>query len=192
MQPPADITALLLEWNDGHAAARDELVPLVYDELKNLAERYLRRERRDATLSPTGLVHEAYIRLIDQRRTTWNNRAHFYAVAASLMRRILVDQARKRLTERRGGRVPKATLEDALTVVAAGERPVELVALDEALVELAVLDPRQSRIVELRFFGGLTLDETAEATNTSPATVSREWTIARAWLYQKLSASDAR
>jgi RNA polymerase sigma factor (TIGR02999 family) len=188
MPSDTDITALLIEWNEGNPLAREKLVPVVYAKLRELAAGYLRRERPDSTLSPTALVHEAYLKLVDQRRTQWRNRAHFFAVAATFMRRILVDQARRRLAERRGGGLAKVSYDDAFTVAAAGERPVELLALDGALEDLAAMDALQGRIVELRFFGGLTIDETAEATGTSPATVSREWTIARAWLYRRLSA----
>lgn len=192
MPSEVDITGLLLEWNQGDPLAREKLVPLVYAKLRELAGQYLRRERPDNTLSPTALVHEVYIRLVDQRRTEWRNRVHFYAVAATMMRRILVDQARKHLAGRRGGGAVKAPFDDAFTVAAAGQRPVELLALDSALEDLAAIDALQSRIVELRFFGGLTIDETAEATAISPATVSREWTVARAWLYRRLASAEAR
>jgi RNA polymerase sigma factor (TIGR02999 family) len=191
MPPATDITGLLLKWNDGDPAAREELVPVVYEKLRELAASYIRKERPDATLSPTALVHEAYVRLVDQKRTAWRNRAHFYAVAATLMRRVLVDEARRRLADRRGGGTKRASFDEAMTIATGSGRPVELIALDRALDELAALDGRQGRIVELRYFGGLTVEETAEAIGTSPATVSREWATARAWLYRRLSTDAA-
>jgi RNA polymerase sigma factor (TIGR02999 family) len=181
----AKITQLLIEWNDGRDAALEDLLPLVYGELRRLASRKLRRERPDHTLQPTALVHEAYIRLIDQRRVRWQNRAHFYAVAAQVMRRILVDRARARAADKRGAGWQRVTLVG--DKASAGSRDVDVLSLDDALRRLAAFDPQQERIVELRYFGGLTLDETAEVIGISIATVKREWAIARAWLRSELS-----
>jgi RNA polymerase sigma-70 factor (ECF subfamily) len=181
----AKITQLLIEWNNGHSGALEDLLPLVYGELRRLAARRLRRERPDHTLQPTALVHEAYIRLVDQRRVRWQNRAHFYGVAAQVMRRILVDRARKRGADKRGAGWQRVTLVGDKTPNAS--RDVDVLALDDALQRLAALDPQQERIVELRYFGGLTLDETAEVIGISTATVKREWAIARAWLRAELS-----
>jgi RNA polymerase sigma factor (TIGR02999 family) len=182
--PTARITQLLVAWSGGRREALDDLLPLVYDELRRLASRYLRHESRDHTLQPTALVHEAYLRLIDQRKVRWHNRAHFYGIAAQIMRRILVDHARARRAEKRGAgweRVP--LIEDQLP---AGAGDVDVLALDEALGRLAAFDPQQERIVELRYFGGLTIDEVAEVVGLSAATVVREWTIAKAWLRAEL------
>ena len=184
---PAHVTGLLLKWNEGDAKAREQLIAAVYQELRKLAARSLRAERAGHTLQPTALVHEAYQRLIDQRSVQWQNRAHFFGVAAGLMRRILVDHARRRNAQRRGGGAEKVQVDDGAGAVA--PRDVDLVALDLALSELASFDPQQARIVELRFYGGLTLDETAEALEISAATVSREWTMARAWLRGAMNAS---
>ena len=181
----AKITQLLIEWNNGRSGALQDLLPLVYGELRGLAARRLRRERPDHTLQPTALVHEAYIRLVDQRRVRWQNRAHFYGVAAQVMRRILVDRARKRAADKRGAGWQRVTLVGDKTPN--GSRDVDVLALDDALQRLAALDPQQERIVELRYFGGLTLDETAEVMGISTATVKREWAIARAWLRAQLS-----
>ena len=181
----AKITQLLIEWNNGRSGALQDLLPLVYGELRGLAARRLRRERPDHTLQPTALVHEAFIRLVDQRRVRWQNRAHFYGVAAQVMRRILVDRARKRAADKRGAGWQRVTLVGDKTPNSS--RDVDVLALDDALRRLAVLDPQQERIVELRYFGGLTLDETAEVTGISTATVKREWAIARAWLRAQLS-----
>jgi RNA polymerase sigma-70 factor, ECF subfamily len=159
-------------------------MPLMYDELRRLAATYMQRERTDHTLQPTALVHEAYLRLIEQRETTWKNRAHFFGVAAQLMRRILVDHARSRLRDKRGGELQKVSLDEGL--VFSTDRSAELVELDGALSRLEKLDARQCRVVELRFFGGLTVDEAAEALQTSPRTVEREWNFAKAWLYLEL------
>jgi RNA polymerase sigma factor (TIGR02999 family) len=185
---PADVTQLLHQWQNGDRAALDRLVPRVYDELRAIASRHLRREWRDGAMQTTALVNEAYLKLIDQRRGDWQNRAHFFAVAAQLMRRILVDDARRQLRDKRGGSAVSVPLEDV--GVAASEGPldaVETLALDRALTELERLDPDQGRIVELRFFGGLTVEETAAALRISPATVKREWAIARAWLHRALT-----
>jgi len=181
----AKITQLLIEWNNGRGGALEDLLPLVYGELRRLAAQRLRWERPDHTLQPTALVHEAYIRLVDQRRVRWQNRAHFYGVAAQVMRRILVDRARKRGADKRGAGWQRVTLIGDKTPK--GSRDVDVLALDDALQRLAALDPQQERIVELRYFGGLTLDETAEVIGISTATVKREWAIARAWLRAQLS-----
>ncbi len=159
-------------------------MPVVYEELRRLAKQHLRRERPDHTLQATALVHEAYLRLVDQRAVTWQNRAHFFGVAAQLMRRILVDYARRRQAAKRGGAALKVSLNEL--VLAAEERSEEVVALDEALERLAAMDPRQGRVVELRIFSGLTVEETAEVLGISPATVKREWTMARAWLSREI------
>ena len=180
------VTELLLAWNEGEAAALDELMPLVYAELRKLANHFLNTERQDHTLESSALVNETYLRLIDQKRVSWRNRAHFFAIAAQLMRRILVDYARSQKTEKRGsGR--KLTLGAAAGI--GEERDFDLIALDQALEKLAAMDQRQSRIVELRFFGGLTIEETAEVLAVSTATVRREWTVAKAWLYGQIVRS---
>ena len=162
----------------------DSLLPLVYQELRRLAASYLRRERPGQTLQPTALVNEAYLRLLKDRPDRWQNRAHFCAIAAHSMRQILIERARARSAGKRGGARVRVTLDEALA--AGGERAIDLVALDEALERLAALDPEQARLIELRFFGGLTIEETAEAMAISPATVKRHWTIARAWLAREL------
>jgi RNA polymerase sigma factor (TIGR02999 family) len=188
MANPADgtkITELLIDWNNGRNGALEDLLPLVYGELRRLAAHRLRQERPDHTLQPTALVHEAYLRLVDQRRVRWQNRAHFYGVAAHIMRRILVDQARARKADKRGGEWQRVTLTDNKTPNES--RDVDVLALDNALQRLATLDPQQERIVELRYFGGLTLEETAEVVGISTATVKREWAIAKAWLRAELS-----
>ncbi len=183
--PPAssDVTKLLAAWGDGDQAARDELIPLVYAELHRVAQNYLRRERRGHTLQSSALVHEVFLRLVDQR-VAWQNRAHFFGIAAQLMRRILVDYARSRGNEKHGGDQLRLELDEALD---AAERDADLVALDDALVSLAALDQQQCRIIELRYFGGLTIEETAEALGVSDTTVEREWRLARAWLRRELS-----
>jgi len=182
MTPSAkDVTQLLGDWANGNKEALDKLLPLVYDELRRLADRYLRRERPDHTLQPTALVHEAYLRLVDQTAVRWQNRAHFFGIAANLMRQILVNHALSHRAAKRGGEASKLPLEEASNLSL--ERDVDLVALDEALARLATFDSRQSRIVELRFFGGLTVEEAAEVLGISPATVKREWTTAKAWLH---------
>lgn len=165
----------------------DSLLPLVYQELRRLAASYLRREKPGQTLQPTALVNEAYLRLLKDRPDRWQNRAHFCAIAAHSMRQILIERARARHAEKRGGARARVTLDDAL--VAGGERSIDLVALDEALERLGQLDPEQARLIELRFFGGLTIEETAEAMEISPATVKRHWTVARAWLARELASS---
>jgi RNA polymerase sigma factor (TIGR02999 family) len=187
--PPEDITRILQEVSGGNREAPARLMPLVYDELRRLADHYLRRERPDHTLQPTALVHEAYLRLIDQTRVDWQNRAHFFGVAAQLMRRILVDHARRHQAEKRGGFRQKLTLDEAVDY--SQTRDVDLVRLDEALTALAQFDERQSRVVELRFFGGLTIEETAEALAVSPATVKVDWSMAKAWLRREIGGGDA-
>jgi RNA polymerase sigma factor (TIGR02999 family) len=179
------ITQLLVEWSEGDHAALDQLMPLVYDELRRLARSYLRRERPDHTLQATALVHEAYLRLIDQHSVSWQNRAHFFGIASQMMRRILVNHALARAARKRGGPQQKLSLDEALGF--ADQREMDLIALDEALKKLELLDPRQSRIVELRFFGGLTIEETAEIISLSPATVKRELSTARLWLRHQIS-----
>ena len=181
-----DITALLSDLRDGHGDAVDALLPLVYDELQRLARRQLRGERPDHTLNPTALVHEAYLKLVDQRESGWQNRAHFFGIAALAMRRVLVHYARRRTAEKRGGGVAAVTLVDD---VVARDAPVgDLLALDEALDRLAALAERPAKVVEMRFFGGLTQEETAEALGVSVPTVQRDWATARAWLGRELAA----
>lgn len=180
-----DVTILLNQINEGDASAPEELLPLVYSELRKLAGGYLKNERPDHTLQPTALVHEAYIRLVDWQNTDWENRAHFFAVAAQVMRNILVDHARKKKAEIHGGNLQKLALEEAISF--SHTKEVDLVDLDDALQDLAKLDERQSKIVELRFFAGLTIEETAHALGISTMTVSREWNFAKAWLYRRLS-----
>jgi RNA polymerase sigma factor (TIGR02999 family) len=178
------VTRLLLDWSDGNQQALEELLPLIYDELRRLAHNFLYRERPGHTLQTTALVHEAYLKLIDQRDARWQNRAHFFAIAAQAMRRILIDSARKHVAVKRGRGGEKLSLDEAAIISL--EPDVNLLALDEALKGLAQIDPQQSRIIELRYFGGLTIEETAEVVNLSPATIKREWTMARAWLHQAL------
>jgi RNA polymerase sigma factor (TIGR02999 family) len=186
----SDVTTLLLEWQGGKQSAFNELAPLVEGELRRLAKGYLRREKSDHTLQSTALVNEAWIRLIDQSAGgTWQNRAHFVAIAARLMRQILVDHARANQAEKRGSGKALLALDEALGVPERGGKPVGVVALDDALERLAQLDPQQAQIIEMRFFGGLTIEETAEALHISPATVKRDWTIAKGWLFRELSAN---
>jgi RNA polymerase sigma factor (TIGR02999 family) len=183
--PRGEVTRLLLAWNEGDAGAMERLMPLVYGELRSIAERHFRRERAGHTLQPTAVVHEAYFRLVDQTRVNWKNRGHFFAIASQAMRRILVDHARARGTEKRGGGGQRVTLD----VGVATPEPVEdmdFIALDEALTRLKTLDGAQAQIVELRFFGGLSIDETAEALDTSPSSVKREFRSAKAWLFREL------
>ena len=180
------VTQLLRDWSAGSSTARDELVELVYRPLRDIAQRHLAHERQNHTLQPTALVNELYMKLVEQRQVEWADRTHFFAVAAQVMRRILVDHARKRNSEKRGSGIAPLTIDAALDVAAAEN--VDVVALDVALENLAAVYPRQAEIVELRFYGGLTLDETAAALAISPATVSREWTMARAWLRRAMSS----
>ena len=183
-----NVTRLLSEWGDGNQQALEALVPLIYKELRNLAHNFLYRERPGHTLQTTALVHEAYLKLIDQNDARWQNRAHFFAIAAQAMRRILIDSARKHAAAKRGGPQEKLSLDEVADI--ALEPDINLLKLDEALNELAKIDLRQSRIVELRYFGGLTIEETAEVISVSPATVKREWMMARAWLHQELTDGD--
>jgi RNA polymerase sigma factor (TIGR02999 family) len=188
-QPAAtvsDISRLLRQWSEGNSAAQDELLPLVYDELHRQAARYLRRERAAHTLQTTALIHEAYLRLIGQRDVQWQSRTHFFAIAAQMMRRVLVDYARAKHRDKRGRGDVCLTLE-AATLVTGDEKGVDLMALDEALTRLTFLDEQQARVVELRYFGGLSLEETAEALHVSRATVARDWDVAKAWLRRELT-----
>ena len=179
-----EISLLLEEHGNGNPDAIKKLMPLLYDELRKLAAYYLRAERPDHTLQPTALVHEAYLKLVDQGSAQWRNRAHFFALAAQVMRHILVDHARARRTSKRGGTRPAVPLDEAVNILS--ERDVDLVSLDDALRALEASDPQQSRIVELRYFGGLSIEETAEVLGISPATVKRDWTMAKAWLRREI------
>ena len=181
-----NITEMLREWSGGKTEVMDDLLPLIYDELRRRAAAYLRRERPNHTLQPTALVHEAYLKLIDQRQDNWASRDHFFAIAAQAMRRILVDHARGRHRQKRGGSNEDLPLEDAL-LAAADEANVDLIALDEAMKKLAKLDPQQERVVELRYFGGLSLDEAADALSISRATAARDWQVAKAWLHREMT-----
>ena len=183
------ITELLAEWSGGNQAALDELYPLVYDELHRLARRYMSRERRGHTLQTTALINEAYVRLVDQRNVQWANRSHFFAISAQIMRRILIDHARRHQYAKRGGGAQQVSLDESAIV--ALEDLSEILRLDEALQSLAELDPRRSRVVELRYFGGLNNEEIAGVLNISENTVIRDWNMARAWLYRQLSGSAA-
>src|SRR6266545_8057226 len=183
-----ELTELLVAWSDGDEAALDRLAPLVHSELRRLASHYMRHERDGHLLQTTALINEAYLRLIDWKAVRWQNRAHFFGVAAQLMRRILIDFARGRHQDKRGGAAVQISLDDAAAMSV--ERSAEFIALDEALDQLAAIDPRRSRMVELRFFGGLTEEETAEALKVSPRTVRREWSLARAWLYRELKRGE--
>lgn len=184
-----DLTRLLLAWSNGDERALDKLTPLVYDELRRLARRYLRRERSGHSLQATALVHEAFIRLIDQQQTPWESRLHFFGIAAQLMRQILVEHARSRQAAKRGGGALRLSLSQAGAIFP--DPDVDLVALDDALNLLARIDPQKSRLVELRFFSGLTIEETAEALGVSPATVIRQWRLAKAWLYREIKKGEA-
>lgn len=179
-----NITHILKEWSDGDPQALDRLTPLVYEELRHQATRYLRRERPGHTLQTTALIHEAYLRLVEAKDVNWQSRAHFFAIAANLMRRVLVDHARRRDAEKRGGPDIRLTLDER--VAAAGETGLDLLAIDEALNRLALIDSQQARVVELRFFSGLTVEETATALGVSPKTVKRDWSVARAWLRREI------
>lgn len=187
MADSTDVTILLNRVVAGDVSAPDELLPLVYGELRKLAQSYLKNERVGHTLQATALVHEAYIRLVDWENVSWQNRAHFFSVAASVMRKILVDHARAKKAEKRGFGQTMA-LDEAISF--SNQKEIDLVRLDDALAMLSDLDPTQERIVELRFFGGLTIDETAHALNVSPSTVKREWTVAKAWLYREINQTD--
>jgi len=182
-----NITELLVGYGRGDKEALDKLMPIVYDELRRQAARYLRREQAGHTLQTTALIHEAYVRLVDQRNVQWQNRAHFFGIAAQMMRRILVDHARGKRRAKRGGSDVKVSLADATIPVK--ERDLDVVSLDEALTRLAEIDEQQSKVVELRFFSGLTVEETAEVMHISPATVKRDWSMAKAWLHRELSGA---
>ena len=186
--PPTDLTELLLRWSGGDASALDELTPAIYDDLRKLARALLSRERSDHTLSATALVHEAYLKLIDQRRVHWENRAHFFGAAAHIMRRVLVDHARARQTSKRGGSVAKIAISESAALVDGLSE--DLLDLDAALEALAATDPRKARVVEMKCFAGMTSREMAAALDVSDATVERDWTLARAWLIRTLQGSD--
>ena len=188
MATDPDVTQLLADWSQGDRAALDRLVPIVYEELRQLARRELRRERPDHTVQPTALVNELFLRLVAQHAASWQNRAQFFAVCAQLMRRVLVDHARARVAAKRGGKSPRVTLDAALDVAAAPD--LEILAVDRALTCLDELDPKQARLVELRFFSGMTVEETAHVLGCSPRTVKREWRLARAWLFGQLKADS--
>ena len=182
--PPNEITERLIAWGAGDRAALDQLLPVVYQELRRMAGNYLRQENPGHTLQPTALVHEAWLRLIDQARVDWRNRAQFFGVAAQMMRRILVDHAKSKHREKRGGDAVKLSLDDAINL--SRERAADLLALDDALDELTRVDERKSRVVELRYFGGFTVEEIAQILEVSPETVMRDWKLAKAWLYQQI------
>jgi RNA polymerase sigma factor (TIGR02999 family) len=184
----ADVTSLLVAWSQGDDEALAQLVPRVYDELRRIAHHHLRAERPGRTLQTTALVHEAYLRLVDTRRVRWESRAHFLSVAAQAMRRILVDAARARGARKRGGGAAIVPLDEAALL--APQREASLIALDEALTALAAVDPRKSRVVELRYFGGLSVEETAAVLHVSPETVHRDWRVAKAWLLRALSGTE--
>ena len=190
-QPPRqhEITELLAEWRDGNQSALDELYPLVYNELHRLARSYMSRERKGHTLQTTALINEAYVRLVDQKNVQWANRSHFFAISAQIMRRILIDHARRHAYAKRGGGAQQVSLEEAATV--APDLGLELIRLDEALKSLAEMDPLRSKVVELRYFGGLNNEEIAGVLQISENTVTRDWNMARAWLYQQLTGSGA-
>jgi RNA polymerase sigma factor (TIGR02999 family) len=185
----AHVSKLLVGWGQGDQDAREALIPLVYDELRRLARRHLRRERPDHTLQSAALVNEAYLRMVHQEPPQWQNRAHFFGVAAQMMRHILVDHARGRMAAKRGAGAPRLTLDAQMALPQS--REVDLVALDDALNQLAVLDPQQGRLVELRFFGGLSIEEASIVLGVSPATVKREWATARAWLKREMKSKEA-
>lgn len=182
---PNQVTRLLLDWSNGSESALDDLIPLVDRELHRLAHHYMRQERAGHTLQTTALVNEVYLKLVDQKHVHWKNRAHFFALSAQLMRRILVDHARKRNYAKRGGGANKITFDEAMVV--SPERGKDLTALNDALERLATIDERKSKVIELRFFGGLSVEETAEVLGVSPLTVKRDWSMAKAWLYNSLS-----
>jgi RNA polymerase sigma factor (TIGR02999 family) len=183
--PLPEVSQLLVDWSNGNQAARDRLLPLVYTELRQLAHRYMRRERSGHTIQTTALIHEAYLRLVDQTQVHWQHQAHFFGIAARLMRQILIEYARRRTRAKRGGGVGTLTLDETARV--SQTRATELLALDEALERLAAIDPRKSRVVELRFFGGLSVEETAAALHVAPNTVLRDWRLAKAWLRREIS-----
>jgi RNA polymerase sigma factor (TIGR02999 family) len=182
------VTALLAGWSNGDLQAREALMPLVYNELRQLAASHLRRERSDHTLQATALVHEAYLRLVEQDNVNWQNRHHFFGAAANLMRRILVDHARGHAAEKRGSGMARVPLTEAIAM--SQQQPADLLALDESLTRLAAVDPQQGRIVELRVFAGLSVEETAEVLGVSPATVKRDWAVAKAWLLHEIRREE--
>jgi RNA polymerase sigma factor (TIGR02999 family) len=186
MTMPPTVTALLADWSRGNATALEQLLPLVYAELRRIAGRQLRRERIGHTLQPTALVHEVYLRLVDQRQADWQNRAHFFGVAAQIMRRILVDHVRRHSAGKRGGGLRSVSIEDAQEVAASGDMPI--LALDQALSRLQRMDPDLAKIVELRAFGGLTIEEAAHVLDVSPSTAKRDWRTAKAWLKRELGS----
>jgi RNA polymerase sigma factor (TIGR02999 family) len=186
--PGGDVSKLLRAWSDGDQSALEKLIPIVYEQVHRLAQRYMKRERPGHSLQTTALVNEAYMRLVDYRTMQWRDRAHFFAASAQLMRRILVEHARRH-NLKRGGRAPHLSLDEAAEV--GGERSADLVALDDAMNALARLDPRKVQVVEMRFFGGLSVEETAEVLNISPITVMRDWNTAKAWLYRNLRNGKA-
>ena len=188
-QQEHEITQLLAKWSDGNQAALDELYPLVYGELHRLARRYMSRERKGHTLQTTALINEAYVRLVDQRNVQWANRSHFFAISAQIMRRILIDHARRHAYAKRGGGARQVSLDETAAVIQ--DNLSEFLRLDEALTSLAQLDPRRSQVVELRYFGGLNNEEIADVLKISENTVIRDWNMARAWLYRQLSGSPA-
>lgn len=181
-----NVTELLHEWNSGNTEVAEALLPLIYDELHRRAAAYMRRERRNHTLQPTALVHEAYLKLVGQRNYNWNDRQHFFAIASQVMRRILVDHARSRKRQKRGGSNEDLPLEEAL-LAGAEEADVDLLALDEAMSRLAKFDPQQEKLVELRYFGGMSLEEAAKALGISRATAARDWQVAKAWLHREMT-----
>jgi len=183
--PPQEVTQLLVDWGNGNQAALDRLMPVVYTELRQLAHRYMRRERPGHTMQTTALIHEAYLRLVDQNQVRWQHQAHFFGIAARLMRQILIEHARSRTRAKRGGGVGTISLDEAAIVSQA--RATELLALDDALERLATMDPRKSQVVELRFFGGLSVEEAAQVLNIAPNTVLRDWRMAKAWLRREIS-----
>jgi RNA polymerase sigma-70 factor, ECF subfamily len=189
MVQSSNVTEMLIKWSKGDQSVYADLMDVIYDELHKRAKHYLVRERSGHTLQPTALVHEVYLRLIKQKDVKWQNRAHFFGVAAMMMRRILVEHARRRFADKRGGDDFRLSIDEALNIPQ--QRDVQLLALDDALNTLAGLDPRQSKIVELRFFGGLSVEETAEVLNISPITVTREWRLAKMWLYHELNKANS-
>jgi len=187
---PQDVTELLLDWSNGNQAALDQLMPLVYEELHRLAHQYMARERPEHSLQTSALLNEAYLKLVDQKNVHWQNRAQFFGIAAKLMRQILVDHARQRHRIKRGGDARHVPLDEAVVVSPA--RAAEMMALDDALETLAAVDQRKSQILELRFFGGLSIEETAEVLGVSPGTVMRDWTLAKAWLRMEMTREDEK
>jgi len=185
-ESPHEITQMLLELTDGNQEVVNQILPHIYDELRRLASSYLRRERSNHTLQPTALVHEAYMKLIDQSRVKWQNRAHFFGIAAQVMRRILMDHARKHTAEKRGGEAELLPIEEEILIVS-HDKSAELIALDDALQQLSEIDERKAKIVELRYFGGLSIEETAEVLGVSVPTINREWRMAKAWLYSEIT-----